>query len=55
MPPDIDPMRNEERTTSGRVRSSCNTTIEAMEDARLVRITKAASLDALFVDLNADT
>jgi DNA-damage-inducible protein J len=31
-------------------------TIEAMNDARLGRgVTKAASLDALFVDLNADT
>jgi len=26
-----------------------------MEDARLGQVTKAASLDALFVDLNADT
>jgi len=26
-----------------------------MKDARLGRVVKAASLDALFVDLNADT
>jgi antitoxin component of RelBE/YafQ-DinJ toxin-antitoxin module len=31
------------------------TTIQAMKDARSGLVTKAASLDALFVDLNADT
>jgi DNA-damage-inducible protein J len=31
------------------------TTIQAMKDARSALVTKAASLDALFVDLNADT
>ena len=31
------------------------TTIQAMQDARAGRVTKSASLDALFRDLNADT
>lgn len=31
------------------------TTIQAMKDARAGQVTKAANLDALFVDLNADT
>ena len=31
------------------------TTIQAMKDARSVMVTEAASLDTLFVDVNADT
>ncbi len=31
------------------------TTIQAMKDARAGRVTKSASLEALFHDLNADT
>ncbi len=31
------------------------TTIQAMKDARAGQVTKAANLDALFADLNADT
>jgi len=30
-------------------------TVQAMKDARSGRVTKAASVDALFADLNADT
>jgi DNA-damage-inducible protein J len=30
-------------------------TIEAMKDARAAKVTKAASLDALFTELHADT
>ena len=31
------------------------TTVQAMKDARVGKVTKAANLNALFADLNADT